>query len=86
MRGAGSLRNLPLIVVTAGKPATAYDSEVRVQRTRIELLGGLARKSTRGRRVVVANSGQIIPYAAPQAVINAIRKVVREAQDRRFGH
>ena len=40
----------------------------------------LARLSTRGRQVVVTNSGHGIPDEAPNAVIDAVREVVTEAR------
>ena len=82
MRHAGGLRDLPLIVLTAGKSPPHSDlMEVReFERARIALLGDLARKSTRGKQIVVGDSGHMIPYDAPQAVIDAVREVFVETQ------
>jgi pimeloyl-ACP methyl ester carboxylesterase len=86
MRGTGGLRDLPLIVLTAGKsPTKADSSEVReYERARIALLGELARTSTSGRQIVVSDSGHMIPYEAPQRVIDAVLEVVIEAQHPRL--
>jgi pimeloyl-ACP methyl ester carboxylesterase len=83
LRHTGSLRNLPFVVLTAGRPPTASDSEeVReFQRAWIEMHGELARKSTRGRQVVVTDSGHMIPYEAPESVIDAVRNVVAEVRE-----
>jgi len=39
--------------------------------------------STHGRQVIVANSGHDIPREAPQAVIAAVRDVLRAARQSR---
>jgi pimeloyl-ACP methyl ester carboxylesterase len=79
LRRAGSLRNLPLIVVTAGKlPLTSDSAEVKSLEERIKLLAQLAQKSTRGRQVVVTDSGHLIPYEAPHSIIGAIRQILAE--------
>jgi pimeloyl-ACP methyl ester carboxylesterase len=82
LRRAGDLRNLPLVVLTAGKSSAAADSVEarRRQAARIESLGELARKSTRGRQIVVKNSGHMIPYEAPETVNDAVLAVVAEIQ------
>ncbi|HJP92351.1 MAG TPA: alpha/beta hydrolase [Pyrinomonadaceae bacterium] len=80
---AAGLGDKPLIVLTRGKPlspsgnaemdreATAYE-----QVWMHELQAQLVRLSTRGRQVIVSNSGHGIPEEAPQAVIDAVREVV----------
>jgi pimeloyl-ACP methyl ester carboxylesterase len=82
LRRAGDLRDLPLVVLTAGRLSADADSveERRRQAARIESLGELARKSTRGRQIVVTNSGHMIPYEAPETVNDAVLAVVTEIQ------
>jgi pimeloyl-ACP methyl ester carboxylesterase len=60
--------SLPLVVISS---ATA--SERRLQSD-----ARLARMSTRGRHVLAENSGHWVPLDAPQAVIEAIVKLVEE--------
>lgn len=43
----------------------------------------LARRSTRGKQVVVENSDHWIPYEAPGAVVDAVREVVEDARQNR---
>jgi pimeloyl-ACP methyl ester carboxylesterase len=73
-RAAGGLGTLPLVVLTGGKSYTNPGH----QKAWIELQAGLSRLSSRGRQVVVANSGHMIPFQAPQSVIEAVRDVVTE--------
>ena len=82
LRRAGSLRSLPLVILIAGRPPLASESaEMKAfELTRIQLLEKLARKSTRGRKVVVANSGHDVPYEAPESVIDAVREIVVEVR------
>jgi pimeloyl-ACP methyl ester carboxylesterase len=82
LRRAGNLRDLPLVVVTAGKPSLASDAAdaTQLQAAWVELLGELARQSTRGRQIVVKDSGHMIPYEAPDSVIDAVRAVVAEVR------
>ena len=73
-RAAGGLADMPLLVLTAGRPHEGETPEE--QRAWIDLQAGLARLSTRGRQEVVRNSGHMIPFEAPEAVIEAAREVV----------
>lgn len=87
---AGGLGDKPLIVLTAGRPwpktgnpqidrqAAAYQ-QVWIH----QIQPKLARLSTRGRQIVVTNSGHGIPEEAPNAVIDAVRDVVEAV---RLGH
>jgi hypothetical protein len=84
--GAADLGDLPLIVLTAGR-AFASSTRVRadalpkVQRDWVQLQQELTRRSTRGQHRVVVGSDHMIPYEAPQAVIDAVRDVVTEIRD-----
>jgi pimeloyl-ACP methyl ester carboxylesterase len=87
-RAAGPLGDLPLVVLTAGGRAEDEDlppdvmAKEREQR-RIwveELQGALAKLSTRGRQIVVAGSGHMIPLERPEAVVAAVREVVATAR------
>jgi pimeloyl-ACP methyl ester carboxylesterase len=84
--GAADLGDLPLIVLTAGhafagSPRVRTDALPTVQRDWVELQRELARRSTRGQQRVVAESDHMIPYEAPQAVIDAVQDVVMEIRD-----
>jgi pimeloyl-ACP methyl ester carboxylesterase len=86
MRAAGDLGRLPLLVLTAGRSFAdsrriRADRLATVQQDWIQIQGELARRSSRGRHIVVANSGHMIPYEAPQAVTEAVRDVVRTVRD-----
>jgi pimeloyl-ACP methyl ester carboxylesterase len=66
VRESGSLGDKPLIVLTAGigqNPASA------------ELEQKLTRLSTHSQEIVVPNSGHLIPFEQPQAVVDAIQRV-----------
>ena len=84
VRASGSLGEMPLVVLTAGKttlapgesnPDFAAFHDIWMK----ELQPRLARLSTRGRQVIVPNSDHMIPFEQPQAVVGAIREVRDEA-------
>src|SRR5262249_54680792 len=77
-RAAGSLENLPLIVLSAGLGHQGVPTEA--QQINVELHGELAQRSTRGRQVVVWDSGHMIPFEEPEAVIEAVREIVDEVR------
>ncbi|HEX4278389.1 MAG TPA: alpha/beta hydrolase [Bryobacteraceae bacterium] len=77
-RSAGALGSLPLVVLSAGIPGRAEDTELESQERKLELHERLARSSTRGRHIVVPNSNSQIPFEAPEAVVAAIRSVLAE--------
>jgi hypothetical protein len=81
VRLAGDLGARPLIVLTAGKP---YDPDPLLSReesakqddTWINVLQAEeARLSTRGKQVVVPDSGHMIPFERPASVVSAIQEV-----------
>jgi pimeloyl-ACP methyl ester carboxylesterase len=84
---AAGLGDRPLIVLTAGKPAFA-DAAPEIARQAAayhqvwmhELQAQLVKLSTRGRQIIVSNSGHGIPDQAPEAVIDAVRQVVADAR------
>ena len=85
---AGGFGDKPLIVLTRGRmPATgpnASEEERQVaeyERAWMqEIQPKLAKLSSRGRQVIVSNSGHGIPREAPDAVIHAVREVVAEVR------
>jgi pimeloyl-ACP methyl ester carboxylesterase len=82
--GAG-LGALPLVVLTAGRwepmdgIPPADDAAFRDLWAR-ELQPELARLSSRGRQVVVADSAHLIPWQRPRAVVDAVREVVEASR------
>jgi len=82
-RASGDFGDMPLIVLSAGKPGGNEDPKLEDPQRKHELHAQLARRSTRGKQVVVENSDHQIPYEAPGAVVDAVREVVEDArQDR----
>ncbi|HZS04064.1 MAG TPA: alpha/beta hydrolase [Blastocatellia bacterium] len=86
-RSAAGLGDRPLIVLTRGRPPSpSGDPEMDRQIAAYEqvwmheMQPQLTRLSTRGRQVIVGNSGHGIPDEAPDAVLNAIREVVMIAR------
>ena len=76
---------LPLIVLTAGKfkPNRELSPEKSKEWNRIwvqELQPQLAHLSTRGRQVIV-DSGHLIPFEAPEAVVKAVDEVLAMAKE-----
>ena len=81
-RAVAGLGDIPLVVLTAGQPFDFSDPELNRQAQAYqqiwihEMQAGLARASTRGRQVVVANATHAtIP---DEVVIDAIRDVVAQ--------
>lgn len=74
-RAAGNFGDLPLIVLTAGAPAVDED-------VWNELQAELAWRSTRGRQVIVPNTGHMIPEQAPEAVAGAVYEIYSEIKTR----
>ncbi len=81
VRSAGGLGNRPLIVLTAGRP---YDPDPLLTKGEMEeenrvwindLQAEEARLSTRGKQIVVRNSGHMIPFERPDSIVSAIREV-----------
>lgn len=82
VRSAGKLGDRPLIVLTAGKPdddpdplLTKKDQEEQRNMWIHVLQLEEAHLSTRGKQIIVPDSGHMIPFERPDAVISAIREV-----------
>jgi pimeloyl-ACP methyl ester carboxylesterase len=78
-RSAGGLGDRPLIVLTAGKRTVRSPEDEEDRESWIRLQSQLVQLSTRGRQVVVRNSGHMIPYEAPEEIIGAVREVITQA-------
>lgn len=84
-RSAGNLGDRPLIVLTAGQTFSVGDPEEDKELAAFhdiwvhQLQPQLARLSTRGRQIIVENSGHGIGWEAPDAVVKAVREVVAQA-------
>lgn len=82
VRSAGGLEDMPLIVLTQGRPIQDPASVAAgVRRGWVDLQRRFAERSRRGRQVLVANSGHGIPVEAPDAVISAVREIVTTVRD-----
>lgn len=81
VRSAGNLGDRPLIVLTAGHPYLPDPLLTKEEMDREERvwINGLqaeeARLSTRGKQIVVADSGHMIPFERPDSVVSAIHGV-----------
>ena len=81
VRSAGNLGDTPLIVLTAGRP---YDPDPLLTKEEMEeeksvwinvLQVEETRLSTRGKQIIVSDSGHMIPFERPEAVVAAIREI-----------
>jgi pimeloyl-ACP methyl ester carboxylesterase len=82
VRAVHSLGNIPLVVLTAAGGIPRGDDEVsqtvaafrhwRIYTTQARL----AKLSTRGRQIILEHSGHMIPFDAPEAVIDAVRSLL----------
>jgi pimeloyl-ACP methyl ester carboxylesterase len=81
-RASGNLGDRPLIVLTAGRSFTSPDPVAAQEEAAFhdvwvhQLQADLARLSTRGKQVIVENSGHGIVFQAPDAVVSAAQEVV----------
>ena len=76
VRSTGGLEDMPLIVLTQGRPASPSSAAPGVLQGWVELQRRFAERSRRGRQVLVSDSGHAIPEEAPEAVIGAVREIV----------
>jgi pimeloyl-ACP methyl ester carboxylesterase len=87
VRSAGGLDDMPMIVLTQGKPIADPESvDAGVRRGWVALQREFARRSRRGRQVMVPESGHGIPVEAPDAVIEAVRSLVTELRTASHPH
>jgi pimeloyl-ACP methyl ester carboxylesterase len=86
---AVNLGNRPLIVLTAGKmtftpePFLTKEIEGRLRNVFQQLQAEQARLSTRGKQIIVPDSGHGIMFERPDAVVAAIREVWSEVREGR---
>jgi pimeloyl-ACP methyl ester carboxylesterase len=80
LKAAPSLPDVPLVVLTArhgdypfGWPRRALDT------LRVRLQGELVALVSRGRQVIVENTGHAIHEDRPEVVVNAIREILGTA-------
>lgn len=79
LRATGTLGDKPLIVLTAGKgifgrPLTSQDW-VDLHSMWVDFHLRLAHLSMRGKQIIVPNTGHMIPYERPDAIVSAVREV-----------
>jgi hypothetical protein len=78
--------DVPLLVLSAGKPQPWNDPEMARQAAAYqqvwvhEIRPQLLQLSSRGRQIVVESSDHGIPDNAPDAVISAVREIVKTIQ------
>lgn len=76
-----NLGDCPLIVLTAGKmtftpePFLTREIEDKLRNAWMQLQAEQARLSTRGKQIIVADSGHVIMFERPDAVVSAIHEV-----------
>lgn len=89
VRAAGNLGDRPLIVLTAGKLPDSSQLPAELKPEEMQAFEKLwiddlqireAHLSTRGKRILVADSSHMIPFLRPDTVISAIREVWDQAR------
>jgi pimeloyl-ACP methyl ester carboxylesterase len=77
VRSTGGLEDMPLIVLTQGRPiADPHSLEAGVRRGWVDLQRRFAERSSRGRQVLVPSSGHGIPVEAPDAIVSAVHEIL----------
>jgi pimeloyl-ACP methyl ester carboxylesterase len=81
-RATGPFGDLPLVVITAGKPAMVPD-EVRAdwERVELEMQTELTQLSTNSTQIIAEQSDNCVQCTEPELVIEAIREVVDAARN-----
>ena len=84
MRGSGKLGDTPLIVLIAGSgmfdlPLAPEDDAI-VHDLWVDLEKRLAALSTRGKWVMVPDSGHMMPFHRPDAIVNAAQELCKDAR------
>jgi pimeloyl-ACP methyl ester carboxylesterase len=79
-RAAGGLGNLPVLVLTAGRFAQDDQDATDDHHAWVELQSELARLSTHARQVIVADSGHLMPFDSPGAIVSATLEIVTEVR------
>ena len=89
VRSAPALGDLPLIVISHGKPAPlpkspgiTPDVERRYEEVWQELQAELAALSTKGELVVARESGHAIQLDQPELVVDAVRRILDQTRTR----
>jgi pimeloyl-ACP methyl ester carboxylesterase len=82
VRNSGNFGNKPLVVLTAGKitevPGLPKKAVDEFHETWLhDLQPQIARLSTQGRQIVVTDSTHMIPFEAPQTIVDAVRGIVQ---------
>lgn len=83
VRAAGSLGDLPLVVVTRGQSAcgpTAPEDAANIDQAWQKLQSELVDLSSNGTQIVAERSGHLIPAEQPDAVIDAVQRIVDETK------
>ena len=84
-RATGSLRDLPLTVMTGAKkqepiPGLTAEVEEEAARVWLEMHRELTALSTRGKHVITEKSGHMLQYEVPDEVIQQVREMVTSLQ------
>lgn len=77
--GAGPFPDIPLAIVTGGKPAMAFLTPAHQRQGRAANQAALAALSPRGQQVIAARSGHFPQFSEPDVVVGAIEDVWRAA-------
>jgi pimeloyl-ACP methyl ester carboxylesterase len=69
--------DIPLVVLTARRPPLSNDPiEIALMPLFLELHKDLASRSPRSAHLLLPNSGHLVPRDEPQAIVDAVRKVL----------
>ena len=78
-RAGGCYGDLPMVVLSAGIQDQEEDPKLDHDHAwKLQLHERLARLSSRGSHVIVANSGHDIPDEAPEAVVGAVKNILQQ--------
>ena len=75
VRASGGLGDMPFIVLTAGQ-----GPDIEQQRTMIQLQDEFAHRFPHGEQVLVPDSDHMIPYNAPQTIVEATRSILAKIE------
>jgi pimeloyl-ACP methyl ester carboxylesterase len=73
---AGAFPDVPLVVVTGGKPAMSWLTPAKTLRARRDNQRALVGLSPQGRQIIARRSGHFPQFSEPQVVVDAVRMVI----------
>jgi len=80
IESAPSFPNIPVVVITGGKPALAWLAPAQALAARAEHQRRLSRISPRGKQIIASRSGHFPQFSEPELVVDVVRDVMHSTK------